>query len=54
MHPSVLHMCSRLSSIILFTDTLNDFTEVQVKMASIDALAACKKSLAHGPLLLIR
>ena len=54
MHPSVLHMCWRLSSIILFTDTLNDFTEVQVKMASIDALAACKKSLAHGPLLLIR
>jgi hypothetical protein len=33
---------------------LNDFIEVQVQLASIDVLAACKKSLAHGPLLLAR
>ena len=43
-----------LSFVLLFTDTLNDFIEVQVQLASIDVLAACKKSLAHGPLLLAR
>ena len=55
-HPSSINIIYvlTLSFVLLFADTLNDFIEVQVQLASIDVLAACKKSLAHGPLLLAR